>query len=231
MRIGLILSIISVIGIIGVADAAPKNKSAKSAPVNDWSFGVNASFNIATFTEKESGVLGDEPINVNMDVIKNNFGYGVSLGYRVDDKVKIDFNAGSLGKMSDTDDRAAMSLETYYFTMGLDYNLFSLFRSVDIFAGLELGAGVSVLEFDDIIDGDLFIDNNTKTKSVGFIGAARAGLEYALNDKISIRALYRLTRTNGADIDRKDRVSKDVYTLKIDGAWENSVVVGAKIKF
>ena len=170
----------------------------KDLRIGRWYASLNGNLSFLTWKNKYTGtdeygtpISGSESFN-----FKSVMGADLAVGYRIDEKWRIEGELGYVGKYNETEteyygsaEKTEFSLESYYVTANGYYDLIYGF-----YAGL--GAGLAIVNI-SAYHSEVYDASTTK---VSLMGAAMLGWSYMLDEKIDFDVRYRLSVFDGGDL-------------------------------
>ena len=168
------------------------------ARINRFYMGLNGDLSFFTWKNKNSGTdeLGNPISGNDKFTFKTLLGADLVVGYRFNQKWRVDGEFGYFGKFSETEteqylspEKTEFSLETYY----VDANAY-----YDLKYGFYVGAGVGVAITDVSVD-HTFYPKASKT-NLSPMGAAMFGWTYMLDEKVDFDVRYRFAMFDGGDV-------------------------------
>lgn len=194
-----------------------KVESPKNVRVSRWYAGLNGDISFLTWKNKYSGAdTGSENFT-----FKPVLGLDLSVGYRFNEKWRVDGELGYVGKFSETEtehylspEKTEFSLETYY----IDANAY-----YDLKYGLYVGAGLGLAIVNLSVDHTYY--SKVSKTNMSPMGALMFGWSYALDEKVDFDVRYRLAIFDGGDI--------NIGGVNVDTGiiMNNSLSVGMKYHF
>ena len=181
--------------------------------------GLRGDLSFLTWKNKYSGSeSGDDKFS-----FKPVFGVDLSVGYRINQKWRVDGELGYIGKYSDTEtemisgfavEKTEFSLQTYYIDANAYYDV-----AYGLYAGL--GAGLAIVNLE--ADHSAFAGSSVTNLSP--MGAVMFGWSYALDEKLDLDLRYRLAMFDGGDL--------NIGGVNVDTGMilNNALSVGIRYRF
>lgn len=194
-----------------------KMEAPKNVRVSKWYMGLNGDLSFLTWKNKYSGLdSGSDKFT-----FKPLLGADLVVGYRFNNKWRVDGEFGYIGKFSETEtehylspEKTEFSLETYY----IDANAY-----YDLKYGLYVGAGVGLAIIDLSADHTYF--SEVSKTNLSPMGAAMFGWTYVLDEKVDFDVRYRFAIFDGGDL--------NIGGVNVDTGviMNNSLSLGIKYHF
>lgn len=169
-----------------------KMENPKNVRVSKWYMGLRGDLSFLTWKNKYKGSeSGSDSFT-----FKPVLGLDLSVGYRFNQKWRVDGEIGYVGKYSETEteyyddaEKTEFSLESYYLAANAYY---------DIVYGLYVGIGAG-LAISDVAAYNSEV-HDVSTVNVSPMGAVMFGWSYILDEKIDFDVRYRLSVYGGGDL-------------------------------
>lgn len=194
-----------------------KMEAPKNVRVSRWYTSLRGDLSFLTWKNKYSGTdSGSDRFT-----FKPTIGLDLSVGYRFDNKWRVDGELGYVGKYSEKEteyygspEKTEFSLESYYMTANAYYDL-----AYGLYAGL--GAGLAITN----LSVEHSAVNDASSTNLSLTGAAMFGWNYTLDEKVDIDVRYRLSVFDAGDL--------DIAGVKVDSGivLNNTVGVGIRYHF